>query len=107
MTDNRIVLPPDGPVIPVEQTCELPQGAVGTPRCTKRAEHVADIHGCILDQPEHAWVRVRICHDHVVTAHTAFTDMQHRSPGGRAECAECEKPFHRFRDLLLKVEVRR
>ncbi|WP_141215256.1 MULTISPECIES: hypothetical protein [unclassified Rhodococcus (in: high G+C Gram-positive bacteria)] len=83
--------------------CELPQGMVGTPRCTKAAEHVANIHGCILDQPEHEWIRVRVCVDHIIAGHKAWTAMAAQSVSGRAVCAGCGKPFPRFRELFRKV----
>ncbi|OZC62115.1 hypothetical protein CH267_00815 [Rhodococcus sp. 06-621-2] len=90
---------------PFTKQCELPQGAVGTPRCTKTAEHIADMHGCLLNQPEHEWVRVQVCTDHVIVAHKAWTQSKRHSRIDSASCADCGKKFHRFGAMLRKVGV--
>lgn len=84
--------------------CELPQGMVGTPRCTKPAEHVADIHGCLLEQPEHEWIRVQVCFDHIVAGHKEWTRAVRSSISGQnAVCTDCRKKFTRFADMFRRV----
>lgn len=90
---------------PLPNQCELPQGAVGTPRCTKLAVNVAALHGCMLDQPEHEWIRVQVCFAHVEAAHKAWTQSKLNSQIGLASCADCGKPFERFGALCRRVGV--
>lgn len=83
--------------------CELPQGMVGTPRCTKTADHVADIHGCLVEQRDKEWVRLQVCFDHIVTGHKAWTRMKEASGVLAPVCTDCGKRFARFRDMFRKV----
>ena len=88
--------------------CELPQGRVGTPRCTQFGVHIAEIHGCLLEQQEHEWVKVRVCDRHVVTAHKAWAGSSRSAGPGSptpsvAVCSDCGKTLPRFRDVLRRV----